>query len=150
MRSKRPRTSNTARSGRAVIVPADLLFTYGTLMRGFRLHHLLARGAEYVGPGLVTGRMIDFGSYPGAVADRGGTLRGEVYRVTEPALWSRLDSAEGPQYHRREVAVRSEDGREMAAWIYWYIGPLDRGVPIPGGDYRAHAPGTSIYHQPSP
>jgi len=44
----------------------------------------------------------------------------------------------------------SKDGREMAAWIYWYIGPLDRGVPIPGGDYRAHAPGTSIYHQPSP
>jgi hypothetical protein len=38
----------------------------------------------------------------------------------------------------------------MAACIYWYTGPLDRGVPIPGGDYRAHAPATSIYHQPSP
>ena len=86
----------------------------------------------------------------GAVADRAGTLHGEVYRVTDPALWSRLDSVEGPQYHRREVAVQGEDGREMAAWIYWYIGPLDRGVPIPGGNYRAHAPGTSIYHQPSP
>ncbi len=58
-----------------------------------------------------------------------------------------LDSAEGPQYHRRVVTVRSEDGRELAASIYWYIGPLDRGVPIPGGDYRAHAPATSIYHQ---
>ena len=119
-------------------------------MQGFRLHHLLDGRAVFVGRGQVTGRIIDLGSYPGAVADRDGTLRGELYRVTEPALWSRLDSVEGPQYHRREVAVRSEDGREKAAWIYWYIGPLDRGVPVPGGDYRAHAPGTSIYHQPSP
>lgn len=151
MRSETPgRASSPARSLRPVTPPTDLLFTYGTLMRGFRLHHLLDGRALLVGPGQVTGRIIDLGSYPGAVADRDGALRGEVYRVTEPALWSRLDSVEGPQYHRREVAVRTEDGREMAAWIYWYIGPLDRGVPIPGGDYRAHAPGTSIYHQPSP
>jgi gamma-glutamylcyclotransferase (GGCT)/AIG2-like uncharacterized protein YtfP len=119
-------------------------------MRGFRLHRLLERGAQFVGRGQVTGRIIDLGSYPGAVPDRDGTLRGEVYRITDPALWARLDSVEGPQYHRREVAVRSEEGREVGAWIYWYIGPLDRGAPIPGGDYRAHAPGTSIYHQPSP
>ena len=118
-------------------------------MRGFRLHHLLER-AEYVGRGRVAGRIVDLGSYPGAVADPDGQLRGEVYRVAGPALWATLDSAEGAQYHRREVAVRIEDGREVAAWIYWYIGPIDRGVPIPGGDYRAHAPATSIYHQPSP
>src|SRR5207244_12601202 len=68
------------------------------------------------------------------------TLFRSVYRVTDPALWGTLDSAEGPQYHRREVTVRSEDGRDRAAWIYRYIGPLDRGVPIPSGDYRAHAP----------
>jgi gamma-glutamylcyclotransferase (GGCT)/AIG2-like uncharacterized protein YtfP len=150
VRSKRARASKRGRSPRLITPPVDLLFTYGTLMRGFRLHRLLDGGAEFVGRGKVTGRIIDLGSYPGAVADRDGTLRGELYRVTDPALLARLDSAEGPQYHRREVAVRSEDGREMAAWIYWYIGPLDRGVPIPDGDYRAHAPGTSIYHQPSP
>ena len=32
--------------------------------------------------------------------------------------------------------------------MYWYVGPLDRGVPIPGGDYRAHAPAKSIYLTP--
>ena len=37
------------------------------------------------------------------------------------------------------------DGREVTAFIYWYVGPLDRGVPIPGGDYRAHAPARSIH-----
>jgi gamma-glutamylcyclotransferase (GGCT)/AIG2-like uncharacterized protein YtfP len=133
-------------------VAVDLLFTYGTLMRGFRLHRLLDGRAVFVGAGQVIGRLVDLGAYPGALADPGGTsaIHGEVYRVGEPALWGALDSAEGPQYHRREVVVRSGDGREWVACIYWYVGPLDRGVPIPGGDYRAHAPATSIYHQPSP
>jgi gamma-glutamylcyclotransferase (GGCT)/AIG2-like uncharacterized protein YtfP len=119
-------------------------------MRGFRLHRLLEGRAQYLGRGQVEARIIDLGSYPGAVADPGGTLHGEIYRVTDRTLWVALDSAEGPQYHRREVTVRSEAGREMAACIYWYTGPLDRGVPIRGGDYRAHAPATCIYHQPSP
>jgi gamma-glutamylcyclotransferase (GGCT)/AIG2-like uncharacterized protein YtfP len=129
---------------------SDLLFAYGTLMRGFRLHRLLEGRAAYLGRGRVAGRIVDLGSYPGAVTDPHGALHGEIYRIGDPALWAALDSAEGAQYHRGEVTVRSEDGREMAACIYWYAGPLDRGVPIPGGDYRAHAPATSIYHQPSP
>lgn len=131
----------------------DLLFTYGTLMRGFRLHRLLAGRADYLATGQVSGRLVDLGAYPGALAPVGGAtgvVSGELYRVRDPALWGVLDSAEGPQYHRREVAVRSGDGRERTACIYWYVGPLDRAVPIPGGDYRAHAPATSIYHQPSP
>jgi gamma-glutamylcyclotransferase (GGCT)/AIG2-like uncharacterized protein YtfP len=140
VRSKKPSAATAARD-------PELLFTYGTLMRGFRLHRLLEDRAVYVARGQVRGRIIDLGSYPGAVPDPSATLHGEVYRITDPARWAALDSAEGPQYHRREVTVRSEDGRELAASIYWYVGPLDRGVPIPGGDYRAHAPATSIYHQ---
>ena len=140
MRSKTPRTATAASN-------PDLLFTYGTLMRGFGLHRLLTGHAEFVTRGQVRARIIDLGSYPGAVPETSATLHGEVYRVADPALWAVLDSAEGPQYHRREVTVRSEDGRELAASIYWYVGPLDRSVPIPGGDYRAHAPANSIYHQ---
>jgi gamma-glutamylcyclotransferase (GGCT)/AIG2-like uncharacterized protein YtfP len=140
VRSKKPSVATGARN-------PERLFTYGTLMRDFRLHRLLTGRAELLGRGQVTGRIIDLGSYPGAVPDPAAIRHGEVYRVVDPALWAALDSAEGPQYHRREVIVRSEDGRELAASIYWYIGPLDRGVPIPGGDYRAHAPATSIYHQ---
>jgi gamma-glutamylcyclotransferase (GGCT)/AIG2-like uncharacterized protein YtfP len=140
VRSRKPSAATAARD-------PELLFTYGTLMRGFRLHRLLEGRAVYVTRGQVRGRIMDLGSYPGAVSDAEATFHGEVYRVADPALWAVLDSAEGPQYHRREVTVRSEDGRELAASIYWYVGPLDRGVPIPGGDYRAHAPATSIYHQ---
>ena len=39
----------------------DLLFTYGTLMRGFRLHRLLDGRAVYLGRGHVAGRIVDLG-----------------------------------------------------------------------------------------
>jgi gamma-glutamylcyclotransferase (GGCT)/AIG2-like uncharacterized protein YtfP len=123
----------------------DLAFVYGTLMEGFRLHGLIADRAEHLGKGTVAARLLDLGSYPAAVRDAHGTVVGEVYRVRDRDLWGALDSAEGPQYHRGEVAVRMADGREVTAFMYWYVGPLDRGVPIPGGDYRAYAPARSIY-----
>ena len=116
-------------------------------MRGFSLHRLLEKAARCVGTGQVAGRLIDLGAYPGAVSDAHGRIAGEVYEIGAPALWTVLDSAEGPQYHRGEVGVRMDDGAERVAFIYWYRGPL-RGIPIPGGDYRAHAPARSIYHDP--
>jgi gamma-glutamylcyclotransferase (GGCT)/AIG2-like uncharacterized protein YtfP len=116
-------------------------------MRGFSLHRLLASDARYVGTGQVAGRLVDLGTYPGAVSDAHGRIAGEVYEIGVPALWTVLDSAEGPQYHREEVGVRMDDGTERVAFMYWYRGPL-RGIPIPGGDYRAHAPARSIHHGP--
>jgi gamma-glutamylcyclotransferase (GGCT)/AIG2-like uncharacterized protein YtfP len=129
-------------------VATDLLFAYGTLMSGFPLNGLLEGRAEYVGAGQVTGRLLDLGSYPAAVRDADGWVAGEVYRVTDPSLWLALDSAEGPQYHREQVSVRTAGARAATAFIYWYTGPLDRGIPIPGGDYRGHAPARSIHRSP--
>jgi gamma-glutamylcyclotransferase (GGCT)/AIG2-like uncharacterized protein YtfP len=126
-------------------VATDLLFVYGTLMRGFALHRLLEGVAEFLGRGRVEGRLLDLGSYPAAVRDRHGAVTGELYRILESDLFTALDSAEGPQYHREEVRIRMADGREVTAFIYWYVGPPDRGVPIPGGDYRAHVPARSIH-----
>jgi gamma-glutamylcyclotransferase (GGCT)/AIG2-like uncharacterized protein YtfP len=116
-------------------------------MEGFSLHRLLAQRARRVGTGQVAGRLFDLGAYPGAVSDADGRIVGEVYEIGAPALWTVLDSAEGPQYHRGEVGVRMDDGAERVAFIYWYRGPL-RGILIPGGDYRAHAPARSIHHDP--
>lgn len=124
-----------------------LLFVYGTLMRGFPLHPLLEGRADSLGDGEVAGLLFDLGRYPAALRDGGGVVRGEVYRLKDPALWRALDSAEGSQYHRREVGVRMAGGRQVTACIYWYVGPLDRAVPIPGGDYRAHSPAKSIHHR---
>lgn len=127
----------------------DLLFVYGTLMRGFALHHLLEGRTVYRGAGTVRARLVDLGAYPGAARDPLARVRGEVYRIAEPAVLAALDSVEGPQYHREETRVRMADGPEVTAFVYWYTGPLDRGVPIPGGDYRAHAPARSIHRTTS-
>jgi gamma-glutamylcyclotransferase (GGCT)/AIG2-like uncharacterized protein YtfP len=124
-----------------------LLFVYGTLMRGFRLHALLEGRADSVGDGEVAGLLFDLGRYPAALRDGGGVIRGEVYRLKDPGLWLALDSAEGSQYHRGEVGVRLASGRQVTAYIYRYVGPLRLAVPIPGGDYRAHSPAKSIYHR---
>jgi gamma-glutamylcyclotransferase (GGCT)/AIG2-like uncharacterized protein YtfP len=126
---------------------AELLFVYGTLMRGFRLHNLLAGRAEYVGEGEVPGLLFDLGSYPAAIRGSGGSVRGEVYRLPDPGFWVALDSAEGSQYHRGEVGVRMDSGGQVTACIYWHVGPLGGAVPIPGGDYRAHPPAKSIHHR---
>jgi len=124
-----------------------LLFVYGTLMRGFPLHALLEGRADSVGEGEAAGLLFDLGRYPAALRGGGGLIRGEIYRLTDPSLLRALDSAEGSQYHRGEVGVRLAGGRQVTARIYWYVGPLRRAVPIPGGDYRAHAPARSIYHR---
>ncbi len=125
----------------------DLLFVYGTLMRGFGLHRLLAGRAEYLGEGEVPGLLFDLGAYPAALRGTSGRIRGEVYRLADPELWQALDSAEGSQYHRGEVGVRLASGGEATASIYWYVAPLGGAVPIPGGDYRAHTPARSIHHR---
>ena len=123
------------------------LFTYGTLMRGLPLHGLIAGGATFVGEGVILARLIDLGRYPGAIPDGGARLRGEVFHLDAAALWTALDSAEGPQYHRSRVTVEMT-GKPVEAYVYWYHGPLDRGVPVPGGDWRAHAPARSIHRRP--
>jgi gamma-glutamylcyclotransferase (GGCT)/AIG2-like uncharacterized protein YtfP len=114
-------------------------------MQGFPLHRLLDGAAEYRAEATAPARLLDLGPYPAAVPDPAATVRGELYRVLRPALWTALDSAEGPQYDRGRVEVRLTGGRQVTAFIYWYVGPLDRGIPIPGGDYRAHAPARSVH-----
>lgn len=129
----------------------ELLFVYGTLMRGFPLHHLLTGQCEFVGTGTVKGRLLDLGRYPGAVPDEAGIVHGEVYRLLAQGRLASLDREEGYRpdapgslYLRRQTTVRVGDGRELTAWIYWYHGSCDSAVSIPGGDYRQHIPARAL------
>ena len=126
------RSSASPASGR------EALFTYGTLMRGYGLHALLARGSTFLAEGSVPGRLLDLGRYPGLVPGR-GRVRGELYRIEDAALLSTLDRAEGVQFLRSRTTVTLPRGRRARAWIYRYRGPRDRAVPIPDGDYRSHS-----------
>jgi len=115
------------------------LFAYGTLMRGYGLHAVLARGATAMGEGTVRGRLLDLGRYPGLI-DGAGRVRGEVYRLDDPELLPVLDREEGYNFVRRRGVVTLADGRRVRAWLYRYRGPRERARPIPDGDYRRARP----------
>ena len=121
----------------------DLLFAYGTLMRGRPLHHLIEGRAEFLAAGSISGRLVDLGGYPGALPGGMGSIRGEVYRLRSEDLLAALDSEEGPEFPRRLTAVRLDDGREIRAWTYWFTGSVNGAVPIPDGDYRRHVKGAN-------
>lgn len=124
-----------AEPSKGAATPPGLLFAYGTLMRGFPLHGVLARSATFVGRARARGRLLDLGSYPGLVAGA-GDVWGEVYRLHAPELLRTLDVEEGYNFERRRTIVTLANGRRARAWVYRYRGPRGRAVPIPDGHYR--------------
>jgi gamma-glutamylcyclotransferase (GGCT)/AIG2-like uncharacterized protein YtfP len=112
---------------------------YGTLMRGYGLHAVLARGATALGEGTARGRLLDLGRYPGLVEGT-GRVRGEIYRLDDPELLPVLDREEGYNFVRRRAIVALADGRRVRAWLYRYRGPRERATPVPDGHYRRHRP----------
>jgi gamma-glutamylcyclotransferase (GGCT)/AIG2-like uncharacterized protein YtfP len=116
-----------------------LLFAYGTLMRGYALHAILAAGATLVTTGSVRGRLLALRGYPGLV-EGAGRVNGEVYRLDDPELLALLDREEGYNFVRRRAVVTLAGGRRARAWLYRYRGPRERARVIPGGDYRATRP----------
>ena len=109
----------------------DFLFVYGTLRRGFALHHHLVRmGAEFVGPGVVQAELFDLGKFPGARKSTrpGRVVAGEVYRLRQAEKAVKvLDHMEGfsPQtaekslFQRATTEVVLPNGKRRVAWIYW-------------------------------
>ncbi len=96
------------------------VFVYGTLKRGFPLHHHL-RGARYLGRAWLRGFvMYDLGWYP-AILPGEGVVSGELYEVDWATLLL-LDEVEeeGEEYERRLLSVELEDGRREEAFVYVY------------------------------
>ena len=67
---------------------SDLLFVYGTLMRGFDnpMAQLLARSADFLGAARCRGRLYRVRHYPGLVLsdDAGDVVFGELFRLRQP------------------------------------------------------------------
>ena len=109
----------------------DFLFVYGTLRRGFALHHHLSgMGAEFVAAGKVQAELFEMGKFPGA---RKSTkpekiVQGELYRLRRAANALKvLDQVEGfsprnPEkslFQRATTEVVLPNGERRVAWIYW-------------------------------
>jgi len=108
----------------------DLLFVYGTLRRGFPLHHHLKRlGAAFVAAGKVQAELFDLGEFPGArkSSKPGKTIEGELYRLhgVQKSL-KVLDQVEGfsprnpGMFQRATTEVTLPNAEQRLAWIYWY------------------------------
>ena len=108
-----------------------LLFVYGTLRRGFELHHHLARlGARFRTEGKVAAELIDRGRYPGARPSgrKGKWVCGELFQLRHPARDLRvLDEVEGfipaaparSEFVRAAAEVIMKKGARDRAWVYW-------------------------------
>jgi gamma-glutamylcyclotransferase (GGCT)/AIG2-like uncharacterized protein YtfP len=119
----------------------DLLFVYGTLMRGF--DHPMARrleqNAEFLGAAHCAGRLYLVRHYPGLVYsdDPADRVFGELFRLAQPHdLLAKLDDYEGcgataappHEFVRATRPVTAGDGTEHQAFVYLYNWPLD-GLP---------------------
>lgn len=120
----------------------DLLFVYGTLMRGYDhpMARLLAAHADFIDEATCHGRLYLVRHYPGLLLsdDPADTALGELYRLTQPdALLRELDMyeacgegfADPTEYLRRTLPVTTAAGTTHEAWTYIYNWPVD-GLPL--------------------
>ncbi len=126
---------------RAVNRTPELVFVYGTLMRGHGNHHWLI-DAPFQGEAALPDVVLhDLGPFPMAVPGE-GLVRGEVYAVDAAGL-ARLDRLEGyPRLYDRQPLPLA-DGRR--AWVYLGRPHQVRHVSvIADGCWRGPAPGAAV------
>jgi gamma-glutamylcyclotransferase (GGCT)/AIG2-like uncharacterized protein YtfP len=120
---------------------SDLLFVYGTLMRGFDhpMARLLSANADFVGEAHCRGRLYLIKHYPGLVpaGDPADAVSGELYRLRAPEPMLReFDMYEAcgegfappTEYVRQMLSVTLTDGSASDAWTYVYNWKVD-GLP---------------------
>ena len=104
-----------------------LVFVYGTLKTGHRLHEHLA-GAEFLGKAITRPcyRMFQLGWYPGMVeCDAGVAIEGEVWRVTDRtlAVLDEVEEVASGLYERRPVQLGGEFN-QMVVESYLFLGDV--------------------------
>jgi gamma-glutamylcyclotransferase (GGCT)/AIG2-like uncharacterized protein YtfP len=127
---------------------SDLIFVYGTLMRGFDnpMAKLLARSAGYLGAASCRGRLYRVKHYPGLVLSEAAddVVFGELYRLHHPEQMLReFDMyeacgegfAEPTQYVRQMLPVTGEDRGAAEAWTYIYNWPVAHLARIESGRF---------------
>ena len=126
----------------------DLLFVYGTLMRGFDhpMAQLLSRSAEFLGEAECRGRLYLVKHYPGLLLsdDPNHIVFGEVYRLRDrDALLGEFDMYEAcgegfpepTEYIRRMLPVTRDGHAADQAWTYLYNWPVAHLPRIASGKF---------------
>jgi len=116
---------------------SDLLFVYGTLMRGYEhpMARLLSANADFLGEASCRGRLYKVKHYPGLVLSDhvADMVHGELYRLRAvDDLLREFDMYEAcsegfpepTQYVRQTLSVTLPDGNTREAWTYIYNWPV--------------------------
>jgi gamma-glutamylcyclotransferase (GGCT)/AIG2-like uncharacterized protein YtfP len=131
-------------------VISDLLFVYGTLMRGYEhpMARLLSANAEFLGEASCRGKLYKVKHYPGLVLsnDAGDIVFGELYRLRAvDDLLREFDMYEAcgegfpepTQYVRQMLPVTLADGSKRDVWTYIYNWPVTGLSRIESGRFLA-------------
>ncbi|VIO68887.1 Gamma-glutamylcyclotransferase family protein YtfP [Bradyrhizobium ivorense] len=130
---------------------SDLLFVYGTLMRGFDhpMAKLLAGNADFLAEAQCRGRLYLVKHYPGLVRsdDAADIVHGELFRLrARDAMLDEFDMYEAcgegfpppTEYVREMLPVRLADGSISEAWTYLYNWPVTDLPRIASGRFLEH------------
>ncbi|KWV53241.1 hypothetical protein AS156_08355 [Bradyrhizobium macuxiense] len=129
---------------------SDLLFVYGTLMRGFDhpMAKLLSANADFLGEARCRGRLHLVKHYPGLVTsdDPADIVHGELFRLrVRDAMLHEFDMYEAcgegfpppTEYVRELLPVTLADGSVSVAWTYLYNWPVTNLPRIASGRFLA-------------
>jgi len=118
----------------------DLVFVYGTLMRGQSRHHEMEDGCQFVCNGTTQGDLYRVSDYPGIVNGK-GTVKGELYRTSDAfEVVQRLDWVEGacgerPLFNRVIRKIKTAQG-EFWVYSYNYNGVVEEAQLISSGEWN--------------
>lgn len=110
-----------------------LLFVYGSLRPACRnpMSRYLEARATLLGRGRMRGSLYDLGWYAALVSGGIEAVQGEIYRITEPAVWRTLDRYEGcsaefpcPTEYVRVMRPIRTARQILQGWVYVYNHPL--------------------------
>lgn len=126
----------------------EFIFVYGTLRRGVKnaFREELMRDLNYIGQGVISGRLYEVEDYPGAILSDNSEDRviGEVYNAKiSSGVFDRLDAYEEctdafprpHEYVRKQVSVNLSDGNHIFAWAYIFTRDVSGLIRITSGDY---------------
>lgn len=109
-----------------------LIFTYGTLKKGFHNHSVLGKAAVYIGHHTTKPcyTMYDLGFYP-AISLLGNTaIVGEVYEVSD---LENIDRLEGYPHFYNRIEIETKYG---LAWVYHLVDDNIRYKVIESGEWK--------------
>lgn len=103
-------------------VDKDLLFVYGTLQRKERNYHFV-KNSRFIGDAILHNHtLLELGSFPGAIAELGKIVHGEIYEVNQEVK-TQIDYLEGSLYECKKVVVE-KDTMVYVVHTYIYIASL--------------------------